>query len=148
MNSTPRPCSGRLNNKRLQLINHLTTCSTGFASTFPALLARSSRRNEGCRAMEPYWSYDDIGIYFFVLVLLGAVIRIAVRIRWLGSSRYHSRIYCVQHSSRLGLSHACLQASPKSLLLFRLRSRWTDTRQIDPSQERAPGSRLRSRLPA
>jgi membrane protease YdiL (CAAX protease family) len=36
--------------------------------------------------MEPYWSYEDIGIYFFVLVLLGAVIRIAVRIRWLDSS--------------------------------------------------------------
>ena len=34
------------------------------------------------------------------------------------SSRYHPGIYCVQHSSRLGLSHACLQASPKSLLLF------------------------------
>ena len=36
--------------------------------------------------MEPYWSYEDIGIYFFVLVLLGAVVRIAVRIHWLGSS--------------------------------------------------------------
>src|SRR5690348_14450830 len=86
MNSTPRRCWGRLNNKRLQLINHLTTCSTGFASTFPALLARSPRRNEGRRAMEPYWNYEDIGIYFFVLVLLGAVIRISVRIRWLDSS--------------------------------------------------------------
>jgi hypothetical protein len=30
--------------------------------------------------MEPYWSYEDIGIYFFVLVFLGAVVRIAVRI--------------------------------------------------------------------
>ena len=36
--------------------------------------------------MEPYWSYEDIGIYFFVLALLGAVLRIAVRIHWLGSS--------------------------------------------------------------
>lgn len=36
--------------------------------------------------MEPYWSYEDIGIYFFVLVLLGAVVRIAVRIHWLSSS--------------------------------------------------------------
>jgi membrane protease YdiL (CAAX protease family) len=36
--------------------------------------------------MEPYWSYEDIGIYFSVLVLLGAVVRIAVRIHWLGSS--------------------------------------------------------------
>lgn len=38
------------------------------------------------RAMEPYWSYEDIGIYFFVLVFLGAVVRIAVRIHWLSSS--------------------------------------------------------------
>ena len=36
--------------------------------------------------MEPYWTYEDIGIYFFVLVLLGAVVRIAVRIHWVGSS--------------------------------------------------------------
>jgi len=36
--------------------------------------------------MEPYWSYEDIGIYFFVLVLLGTVVRIAVRIHWLSSS--------------------------------------------------------------
>jgi len=36
--------------------------------------------------MEPYWSYEDIGIYFLVLVLLGAAVRIAVRIHWLSSS--------------------------------------------------------------
>ena len=36
--------------------------------------------------MEPYWSYEDIGIYFFVLVFLGAVVRVAVRIHWLSSS--------------------------------------------------------------
>lgn len=36
--------------------------------------------------MEPYWSYEDIGIYFFVLVLVGAVVRIGVRIHWLASS--------------------------------------------------------------
>ena len=35
------------------------------------------------------------------------------------SAGYHPGIYCVQHSSGLGLKrHACLQASPKSVLLF------------------------------
>jgi len=37
--------------------------------------------------MEPYWSYEDVGIYFFVLVFLGAVVRIAVRIHWLSPAQ-------------------------------------------------------------
>ncbi len=36
--------------------------------------------------MEPYWSYEDVGIYFFVLVFLGAVVRIAVHINCLSPS--------------------------------------------------------------
>jgi len=37
--------------------------------------------------MEPYWSYEDVGIYFFVLVFLGAVVRIAVRAHWLSPAQ-------------------------------------------------------------
>jgi hypothetical protein len=29
--------------------------------------------------MEPYWSYEDIGVFFFVLVFLAAVVRLGVR---------------------------------------------------------------------
>jgi len=33
--------------------------------------------------MEPYWNYEDIGVFFFVLVLLAAVVRLGERMRFL-----------------------------------------------------------------
>jgi len=33
--------------------------------------------------MEPYWSYEDVGVFFFVLVLLAAAVRVAARIHLL-----------------------------------------------------------------
>ena len=36
--------------------------------------------------MEPYWNYEDIGVFFFVLVFLAAVVRLGVRIHVLRPS--------------------------------------------------------------
>ena len=36
--------------------------------------------------MEPYWSYEDIGAFFFVLVFVDAVVGLAVRAHVLRSS--------------------------------------------------------------
>ncbi len=36
--------------------------------------------------MEPYWSYEDIGAFFFVLVFLAAVVRLAMRMHFLRPS--------------------------------------------------------------
>ena len=36
--------------------------------------------------MEPYWSYEDIGVFFFVLVFLAAVVRLGVRMHFLRPS--------------------------------------------------------------
>lgn len=37
--------------------------------------------------MEPYWSYEEVGIYFLVLVFLGTVVRLAVRLHWLAAAQ-------------------------------------------------------------
>src|SRR5262245_60924235 len=37
------------------------------------------------RVMEPYWGYEDVGVFFFVLVLLAATVRIAARVHLLRS---------------------------------------------------------------
>ena len=36
--------------------------------------------------MEPYWSYGDLGVFFFVLALLNVAVRLAVRSQWLRST--------------------------------------------------------------
>ena len=36
--------------------------------------------------MEPYWSYEDIGAFFFVLVVVAAVVRLGIRTHLLGPS--------------------------------------------------------------
>lgn len=36
--------------------------------------------------MEPYWTYEDVGVFFFVLVFLDAVVRVAARAHLLRSS--------------------------------------------------------------
>jgi membrane protease YdiL (CAAX protease family) len=36
--------------------------------------------------MEPYWTYEDIGVFFFVLVCLAAVVRLGVRMHFLRPS--------------------------------------------------------------
>jgi membrane protease YdiL (CAAX protease family) len=36
--------------------------------------------------MEPYWNYEDIGVFFFVLVFLAAVVRLGVRTHFLRPS--------------------------------------------------------------
>jgi membrane protease YdiL (CAAX protease family) len=37
-------------------------------------------------AMEPYWSYEDIGAFFFVLVVLAALVRLGIRAQLLRPS--------------------------------------------------------------
>ena len=54
--------------------------------------------------MEPYWSDEDIGIYFLVLVLLGAAVRIAVRIHCLSPSALVTPGLALQTSVILFLS--------------------------------------------
>jgi membrane protease YdiL (CAAX protease family) len=36
--------------------------------------------------MEPYWSYEDIGVFFFILVFLASVVRLSVRIHFVRPS--------------------------------------------------------------
>jgi hypothetical protein len=36
--------------------------------------------------MEPYWSYEDIGAFFFVLVVLAALVRLGIRTQLLRPS--------------------------------------------------------------
>jgi len=36
--------------------------------------------------MEPYWSYEDIGVFFFVLVFMAAAVRLSVRMHFLRPS--------------------------------------------------------------
>jgi len=36
--------------------------------------------------MKPYWSYEDVGAFFFVLVFVDAVVRLAARAHVLRSS--------------------------------------------------------------
>jgi membrane protease YdiL (CAAX protease family) len=45
-----------------------------------------SRSDSQGRVMQPYWGYEDIGIFFFVLVLLAALVRLAVRMHFLSPS--------------------------------------------------------------
>jgi hypothetical protein len=46
--------------------------------------------------MEPYWSYEDIGVFFFVLVFLAAVVRLAVRMHLLRPSELVTPSLAVQ----------------------------------------------------
>jgi membrane protease YdiL (CAAX protease family) len=46
--------------------------------------------------MEPYWSYEDIGVFFFVLVFLAAVVRLAVRMHFLRPSELVTPSLAVQ----------------------------------------------------
>jgi membrane protease YdiL (CAAX protease family) len=36
--------------------------------------------------MEPYWSYEDVGVFFFLLVFLAALVRLGVRMHFLRPS--------------------------------------------------------------
>ena len=46
----------------------------------------SSIRNDLARA-KPYWNYEDIGVFFLILVLLGSVLRLCVRLHLLPRSQ-------------------------------------------------------------
>ena len=48
--------------------------------------------------MEPYWSYEDIGVFFFVLVVLAAVVRLGIRTHLLRSSDLVSSSLMLQSS--------------------------------------------------
>lgn len=37
--------------------------------------------------MEPYWSYEDIGVFFFVIVFLAALVRLGVRMHFMRPSK-------------------------------------------------------------
>src|SRR3981081_76220 len=52
----------------------------------PGLFRRSRGRNDGNWAMEPYWSYEDIGVFLFVLVFLAAAVGLSVRVLFLRPS--------------------------------------------------------------
>lgn len=46
--------------------------------------------------MDPYWSYEDLGVFFFVLALLNVAVRLAVRSHWLRSTELVSPSLGVQ----------------------------------------------------
>jgi len=46
--------------------------------------------------MEPYWNYEDLGAFFFVLVFLNAMVRLAVRIHLLRPSELISPSLALQ----------------------------------------------------
>lgn len=50
--------------------------------------ARTNRKCSGTadRSTVLYWTYEDVGIFLFVIVLVNALIRFAVRLRFLNSS--------------------------------------------------------------
>ncbi len=55
---------------------------------------------------KPYWTYEDIGIFFLVLVLLGSVLRLFVRIRLLPRSALTSPSFGLQFAVVASLSLA------------------------------------------
>ena len=56
--------------------------------------------------MEPYWSYEDVGIYFLVLVFAGTVVRLAVRLHWLAAVQLVTPSLALQTSAVILLSVA------------------------------------------
>lgn len=46
--------------------------------------------------MEPYWSYEDIGVFFFVLVFLAVVVRLSVRMHFLRPSELVTPSFALQ----------------------------------------------------
>jgi len=59
-------------------------CATRRGETIASALVHNQ---ESFGASEPYWSYEDIGIFFLVLVLLGFVLRLFVRFHLLPRSQ-------------------------------------------------------------
>jgi membrane protease YdiL (CAAX protease family) len=55
---------------------------------------------------KPYWSYEDIGIFFLVLVLLGSVLRFLVRLRLLERSELIDPSFGLQFAVVASLSLA------------------------------------------
>lgn len=54
--------------------------------------------------MEPYWSYEDVGIYFLVLVFLGTMVHLAVRLHWLAAAQLVTPSLALQTSVVILLS--------------------------------------------
>jgi hypothetical protein len=73
------------------LLDRLRVNVPGFVHAF-------THRNEGSQAMEPYWSYEDIGAFFFVLVVLAALVRLGIRTHLLRSSDLVSHSLTLQSS--------------------------------------------------
>ena len=55
---------------------------------------------------KPYWSYEDIGVFFLVVVLLGAVLRFLVRLRLLQRSELTDPSFGLQFAVVASLSLA------------------------------------------
>jgi len=61
----------------------LATCRREIGGVTMPLQAQSGAQS---RVTQPYWGYEHIGIFFFVLVLLAALVRLAVRTHFLSPS--------------------------------------------------------------
>ena len=64
------------------------------------------RNQERLEHAKPYWNYEDIGIFFLVLVLLGSVLRFLVRFRLLQRSELTDPSFGLQFAVVASLSLA------------------------------------------
>jgi len=70
------------------------------------LRTRWSKVNNDLGYAKPYWSYEDIGVFFLVLVLLGSVLRLFVRFRLLPRSALTNPSFGLQFTVVASLSLA------------------------------------------
>jgi membrane protease YdiL (CAAX protease family) len=55
---------------------------------------------------KPYWNYEDIGVFFLVLVLIGSILRFSVRFHLLSRSELHNPSVPLQFALIVSLSLA------------------------------------------
>ncbi len=61
--------------------------------------------------MEPYWSYEDIGAFFFFLVVVAAVVRLGIRTHVLRPSDLVAPSLTLQTSSSFFWASLCTRSS-------------------------------------
>ncbi len=73
--------------------------------------------------MEPYWSYEDIGVFFFVLVFMAAAVRLSVRMHFLRPSELVTpglalQSFVIIFPERLAVPDSQVASSPASRCSF------------------------------
>src|ERR1700751_1607583 len=101
--------------------------------------------------MEPYWSYEDIGAFFFVLVVVEAVVRLGIRTHLLRPSDLVAPSLTLQTSIIIFLGialYAILKRRRQKPViatvgkggshcpLYIARGRWRDSIRLSPAARR------------